>query len=119
MADLIAGTCFVKVDGTQLLLKGSMTCTASEVSREAVVANGRVVGFKETPVVPTISGQFVFDKRFPIAKLQTGTDMTVIAEFANGKRFVLGGAFVTDAIEFSGDDSDTTVNFAGETGKWS
>ncbi len=45
--------------------------------------------------------------------------MTVVAEFANGWTYTLGGAFVTDSIEVSGDDSDTTINFAGETGKWS
>ena len=109
MAELIAGTCYVKVDGQVLLLKGSMTATASNVSREAIVANGRVSGYKE----------FVVDKNFPVAKLQTGADMTVVAEFANGWTYTLGGAFVTDSIEVSGDDSDTTINFAGETGKWS
>ena len=62
MAELIAGTCYVKVDGQVLLLKGSMTATASNVSREAIVANGRVCGHKEVPVVPTISGQFVADR---------------------------------------------------------
>lgn len=119
MAELIAGTCYVKIDGQVLLLKGSMTATASNVSREAIVANGRVSGYKEIPVVPTISGQFVVDKNFPVQKLQTGADMTVVAEFANGWTYTLGGAFVTDSIEVSGDDSDTTINFAGETGKWS
>ena len=45
--------------------------------------------------------------------------MTVVAEFANGKVFTLGGAFVTEEIQIGGDDSDTTINFAGVTGKWS
>ena len=119
MAELIAGTCYVKIDGQVLLLKCSMTATASNVSREAIIANGRVRGHKEIPVVPTISGQFVVDKNFPVQKLQTGVDMTVVAEFANGWTYTLGGAFVTNSIEVSGDDSDTTINFAGETGKWS
>ena len=118
MAKLIAGVCYISMDGTRLLLKGSATATASDFSREAIQANGVVCGFKASPVVPTISGQFVVDKNFPIDKLNTATDMTVVVEFANGKVFTLGGAFVTDPVEISGDDSDTTINFAGETGKW-
>lgn len=35
MADLIAGVCYVKVDGEQLLLKGSLSCTVSDETREA------------------------------------------------------------------------------------
>ncbi|MBS4847110.1 phage tail tube protein [Turicimonas muris] len=118
MAKLIAGVCYITMNGKRLLLKGAATATASDFSREAVMANGRVSGYKETPVVPTISGQFVVDKDFPIDELKTATDMTVVLEFANGLIFTLGGAFVTDAVEVSGDDSDTTINFAGETGKW-
>lgn len=119
MSQLIAGTCYISIDGQRLLLKGSATATASKVTREPVMANGGVQGHKEVPVAPTLSGQFVVDKNFPIEKLQEATDMTVVAEFANGKVFTLGGAFVTEEIQVAGDDSDTTINFAGMTGKWS
>lgn len=119
MSQLIAGTCYVSIDGQRLLLKGSATATASKVTREPVMANGGVQGHKEVPVAPTLSGQFVVDKNFPIEKLQEATDMTVVAEFANGKVFTLGGAFVTEEIQVAGDDSDTTINFSGMTGKWS
>lgn len=119
MADLIAGVCYVKVDGEQLLLKGSLSCTVSDETREAVIANGRVVGYKTTPEAPTITGNFVVDSKFPLDKLKNGTDMTVIAEYANGRTFTLGGAFITDAIQVGGDDSDTTLTFVGESGKWS
>jgi hypothetical protein len=118
MGQLIAGTCYVKVDGEMLLLKGSMTATVSEVTREEVVANGRVQGFKETCVPPSISGNFVVDSNFPISKLQTGTDMTVTAEFANGKVFTLGDAFVRDQVEVSADDSEATIKFVGMDGVW-
>jgi len=119
MADLIAGVCYVKVDGEQLLLKGSLSCTVSDEAREPVMANGRVVGYKTTPQAPTISGSFVINSKFPMEKLKNGTDMTVIAELANGRTFTLGGAFITDAIQVGGDDSDTTLTFVGESGKWS
>lgn len=119
MSQLIAGTCYISIDGQRLLLKGSATATASKVTREPVMANGGVQGHKEVPVAPTLSGQFVVDKNFPIEKLQEATDMTVVAEFANGKVFTLGGAFVTEEIQVAGGDSDTTINFAGMTGKWS
>lgn len=119
MSKLIAGTCFVSVDGERLLLKGSMECTASNYTREAILANGKPCGHKETAVAPSITGQFVVDENFPIAKLQSSVDMTIVAEFANGKTFTLGGAYVTDEIKIAGDDSDTTISFSGDTGEWS
>ena len=39
MSKRIAGTCFVKVDGEVLLLKGSMQVTGGNVTREAITAN--------------------------------------------------------------------------------
>lgn len=83
MSQLIAGVCYISIDGQRLLLKGSATATASNMTREPVMANGGVAGHKETPVAPTLSGQFVVDRNFPIEKLQNATDMTVVAEFAN------------------------------------
>ena len=53
MSQLIAGVCYISIDGQRLLLKGSATATASNMTREPVMANGGVAGHKETPVAPT------------------------------------------------------------------
>ena len=58
MGKRIAGTCYIKVDGQQLELEGSLEFPLSQVVRESKVASGRVVGFGETKVVPYISGNF-------------------------------------------------------------
>ena len=46
MGKRVAGTCFCKVDGDQLEVKGSMECTVGDVTREAVSSTRGVVGIK-------------------------------------------------------------------------
>lgn len=118
MSKRIAGTCFVKVDGEVLLLKGSMQVTGGNVTREAITANGRVVGYKEIPVVPQITGQFVVDEKFPMDTLRDNDNMTVVAEFTNGRVYTLSNAHVADNLQIGADDSDVTITFEGDQGLW-
>lgn len=118
MSKRIAGTCYVKVDGEVLLLKGSMQVTGGDVTREAITANGRVVGYKEVPVVPQITGQFVVDENFPRDTLRDRDDLTIVAEFTNGSAYTLSNAHVADNLQIGGDDSDVTITFEGDEGLW-
>ena len=85
MGKRVAGTCFVKVDGDQLEVKGSLECTVGDTTREAVTSTRGVVGIKETVRVPSTKLTAIFMPDFPIDKLTTGTDMTITSELANGK----------------------------------
>lgn len=117
MGQKIAGTCYVKVDGEQLELEGSLAFPLSKVARTSLIASGRTVGFSETHVTPYISGNFYVPKDFPLEKLQSQTDMTITAECANGMVYTLSGAYVSDAVEFSPVDGTTTIKFEGEDGR--
>ena len=118
MAKSIAGTCYVKVDGEQLSLNGSLACSMNTVTREAVMGSTGVAGYSETPVAPTVSGTFNVTEEFPIERLMESTAMTVTAELANGMVFTLSDAFVSGEASFSPNDGTVSLTFTGVRGNW-
>ena len=118
MAKRLAGTCYVKVNGEQLELSGSMTCSMNTKNKEALVGVNGVAGFKETAVAPKIKGTFFIGSDFPLSDIVDGTDLTVTAELANGSVFTLSDAFVTGDVEYSADDGTAEIEFTGINGNW-
>lgn len=119
MAKAIAGACYIKVDGEQLSVNGSVSCLANTVTREAIMGSTGVAGFSETPVAPTISGTFNMTKAFPLEKITSATDMTITAELANGMVFTLSDAFVTGEVSFGASEGTVSITFTGTRGSWS
>ena len=119
MGKKIAGTCYVKVDGEQLSLNGSLSIRMNEVTREAIMGSTGLAGFSEVASAPTISGTFNITPDFPLQTLMSQTDMTVTAECANGMTFTLSGAFVSGDTDFAPNDGTATLTFTGEKGNWS
>lgn len=119
MSKSISGICYVKVDGEQLSLNGSLSCSMTETVREAVMGSLGVAGYSETPVAPTISGTFNVTDDFPLDTILNNTNMTVTAECANGMVFTLSGAFVSGEISYSPSDGTVQLTFTGEKGNWS
>ena len=118
MAKRIAGTCYVKVNGEQLSLNGSMTCTMSDVNREAVLGSNGVAGYSESPVAPSIIGTFNVTTDFPLETLMDTTDMTVTAELANGMVYTISDAFVSGETNYSASDGNISLTFVGMRGSW-
>lgn len=118
MGQRLAGTCYITVDGEQLLLQGSLTANKGMVTREPLVANGRVVGYSEGVVNPHIDGTVYVPPGFPLKKLQDSTDMTVVAEFANGESCTLSGAWVANELDYSGQEGTLSITFNGEDLVW-
>lgn len=115
----ISGACYIKVDGEQLSLSGSLTCLANSVVREAVMGSTGVAGFSENPVAPTITGTFNVGAEFPLEKVTSSTAMTVTAELANGMVFTLSDAFVSGEVSYSASDGTVQLTFTGVRGSWS
>jgi len=118
MGKRVAGTCFIKVDGDQLEVKGSVESTIGDVTREAVTSTRGVVGTKETVRVPSTKGTFIFTADFPIDKVTSGDDMTITTEYANGKVHTLSGAFVVGEPTAKGEDGEVDLEFNGTKGIW-
>lgn len=120
MGKPIAGSCFVKTDGAALSLKmdGTLDITMSDVVRTAELSTAGVVGYSETPVAPSISGDFYVDSDFPLKTLCQNTAMTVIAELANGRTYTLSNAFVEGETNISAKDGTVSLKFVGTKGIW-
>ena len=114
----IAGTAFVKVDGQQLELEGSMEAPLTDTTRETKMGSAGVAGFKETERMKYIKGTFFVPPGFPLEKLRAGIEMVVTADFANGFSDVLSGAVLVGEPALSADEGSTELEFNGSKGKW-
>lgn len=114
----IAGVCFIKVDGQQLQVKGDVEVPITNMTRETVMGLSSPAGYKETAVAPYVKLTALFTPGLPISKITGNTDMTVIAELANGKVYVLSGAYLTDQASAKADDGTIELNFEGARGEF-
>lgn len=116
MGQKIAGTCYVKIDGDQLLLKGGIEVPINKVKREIVMANNKPAGFKETPQEPYIKGTFIMGLGFPLAKLRDSTEMTITAELVNGTVYTLSQAWLDGEATLKTEDGEIDMEFKGMDG---
>ena len=118
MANRVAGICFIKVDGQQFEVKGSVEAPIMSTMRENVMSLTGLAGFKETAQRQFIKLSAIFTRDFPMALFRSSTNMTVTAEMANGKVFTLAGAFLEGEIVASGDEGEVELEFTGTKGIW-
>lgn len=113
MGQKVAGTAFVKVDGAQLTLEGGLECPISDKKRETVVPGF----FKEEDLPGFVKVSVVDTPDFPRKALVEGRNMTVTAEQANGKTYVLSQAYLVGEPSTKSDSGTIEVEFNG-VGKW-
>lgn len=114
MGQKVAGTAYVKVDGSQLTITGGCEAPLMEVKRETVVPGF----YKEEDKAPYVKVTAVHTADLDIKKLVNGTDMTVTVEFRNGKVYVLAGAYLVEEPSSKGDDGTIELQFDGIKGTW-
>ncbi len=113
MGKKIAGVCYLKVDGTQYALRGSLTVSPDDIEREGVAGQDGVHGYKETPRVPSISADISDSEGLSLEALRNITDATVTAELATGKVYVLRNAWTKAAHELDTAEGQVSVTFEG------
>lgn len=118
MGQRVAGICYIKVDGQQLEVKGSVECAASDTKKESVMGLNANAGYKETAMRPYIKGTFVFVPGFPLATIVAGTAMSITAELANGSIYTLSGAWVEGEPSVKADEGEIDLEFSGIKGIW-
>jgi len=109
----IAGVAYVFVDGRQYPLRGGLTISIDTLERTGVAGQDGVHGFTETPRVPWIEGDISDLGELSLVALQAMCDVTVTAELANGKVYVLRNAWTATAREFDAAEGQATVRFEG------
>lgn len=114
MGQKVAGTCYIKVDGQQLVISGGVEAPLSKVKRETIVPGH----FKEEDLAPFLKVDAVKTPNFPMAKITEGTNMTITAEFKDGTSYVLSGAYLVDEANVTADDGKVALKFDGISGDW-
>ena len=109
----IAGTCYIKVDGEQLVVEGNVSFPLLNVNRETKMGSTGVAGYSETDVAPSLTLSVFVTKDFPLEKLKQ-TNMTITAECANGMVYTLQGAYVVGETNFQPVEGNVTLTFNGE-----
>lgn len=110
MGQRIAGTCFLKINGEQVPLKGSFSFGLGRSTREGIVGPDRVHGFKELPTVPFIEGQITNTYEINLDSLSKLTEETIILELANGKIIALREAWSVNPDGLKGDTEEGAVD---------
>ena len=114
MGKKVAGTAYIKVDGTQLTVTGGAEAPLMDKKRETVYPGF----YKEEELTPYLKMTAIHDPDLSIKTLTEGTDMTVTCEFNNGKVYVLSGAYLVDEPTSKGDDGTIELQFDGVKGVW-
>ena len=113
MAQRFAGIAFLMVDGNQLALRGNFTVSPSAVERTMIAGQDGVHGYQELPRVPYIEGDISTVPDVNLEDLEAQTDVTVVAQLANGKQYTLAGATCKSALEANTRDGQVRVRWEG------
>lgn len=113
MAERFAGVAFIMVDGDQLRLRGNLTVSPSPVERTMIAGQDVVHGYQELPRVPYIECDLSAIPELSLEALLDQTDVTVVAELANGIAYALSGAVCKGGFEENTRDGQLRVRWEG------
>ena len=114
MGKKVAGTVYAKVDGGQVTVTGGVECPLSDKKRETVAPGF----FKEEDLAPYVKLTAIDDPDLPIQQLMTATNSTITVEFANGRIYVLSGAYIVGETSTKGDEGTIDFEWNGDKGVW-
>jgi hypothetical protein len=109
----IGGIAYLKVDSRMIPLRGSFTVTPSGTKKTGVAGQDGVHGYTETPLVPSIKGNVSMTPEISVEELDAITEATVTAELANGKNYILRGAWSCGGEAIDTAEGQMPVNFEG------
>ena len=113
MAQRFAGIAFLTVDGNQLALRGNFTVSPSAVERTMIAGQDGVHGYQELPRVPYIEGDLSAVPGLLLDDLEGQTDVTVVAQLANGMQYTLTGGTCKAGFEENTRDGQLRVRWEG------
>lgn len=114
----IGGTAYLKVNGKQYMLKGSIVVSIAPKEREGMAGMDGVHGFIEKPRVPFISGDFSVTGDTDMNEIEAMTDGTVTVELNNGKTAVLTNAWFSGPTDVDGAEGKVSLKWEGKSGYW-
>ena len=111
----LAGIATLTVDGKNYLLRGELTYSVSNVMRETIVGQDRVHGYSEKPHSGFVSATLSDSAGLSVADFNAMSNVTVVAELANGKTVVGRNMWSIDAQEVDTAEGKISIRWEGES----
>jgi hypothetical protein len=118
MGRRVAGICYVKADGINLSIEGSVEAPASAVKRETKMSLTGAAGYDERAQRQYIKLSAINTPDFPRSTLAIMVNGTITAELANGFVYTLTGAWMEGEPTINGTDGTVDLEFSGTAGYW-
>lgn len=109
----LAGIAYLSIDGKTYMLAGELAYSVSSKTRETLVGQDRVHGYSEKPHAGFISASIRDSKGLTVAQLNDMTNVTVVAELANGKTIIGRNLWTVEAQEVKTNEATIEVRWEG------
>src|SRR6516165_9072436 len=113
MAQRVAGIVNFAVDGNPMAVRGNCTISPSSVERTMLAGQDGIHGYQELPRVPYIEADISTVPNFDIRVLDNQTDITVVAQLANGWYWQMSDAICKAGLEQNTRDGQARVRWEG------
>lgn len=114
----LAGFIQLQTNGEIQDARGDFSYNLGQRKREAMqTADGRTVGYKETPQTPFIEGELIDRGDLDVEELVNGKDLTITLKLASGKVIALYEAFFAGEGTASTEDAKVPVRWEGTSAK--
>jgi hypothetical protein len=107
----LAGKAYLSVDGASYMLRGKLAYGVSSVKRETKSGQDGVHGYGEMPIPGFISGTLSDAGGLTVADFNAMTNVTVVAELANGKTVIARNAWTVEAQEVDTEEATFDVRW--------
>jgi hypothetical protein len=109
----LAGVAYLTVDGKTFMLSGDLTYKPSKVSRQTLLGQDGVHGYSEMPAAGSISCNVRDSGGLTVADINAMTNVTVVAELANGKTIVGRNMWTVEEQEVNTTEGTFPVRWEG------
>jgi Phage tail tube protein len=113
MGNPVGGTAYIKADGNQFTVAGSVEVPLMDVKRETILAGGH---YTENDLIQFVKFEAITTSDFPIDQLRNNTEMTLTVELKNGMVYVLTGAYIVGEPSINGSEGKSSLEFNGKKG---
>lgn len=109
----LAGTAYLTVDGQSYMLAGDFEYSSSSKSRETLTGMDGVHGYSEKPVAGHIAGTLRDSNGLRVSDLNAMTNVTVVAELANGKVIIGRNMWAVEQQSAKATDGTIEIRWEG------
>lgn len=105
------GKCIIRVDGAEIRSTDDATLNPGGNNRTAVKGAGRVYGYKEETIEPSLECSVGHAKDTDITALSAITGATIIFETDSGDKYVLRDAWAAEPASLKTSDGTCSLKF--------